>query len=416
MPLTAVPRWAPAALFVFALAVRLGHLAATGAPDVSKGDALEYHTYATNLSALARYEGPDGSRAGRMPGYPLFLASVYRVAGPSPLAAALVQCLLGASACLALLGAARRLLPLPWALACAAAGAAYYGLAAPSAQILTECLYASLLAWALSRLYAEGPPWRRAAESGALLAGAALTRPELAPLALVGLAAAPKILPELRPRDALVGVLAFSLPLALWVARNMLVLGAFVPATTNGGNVRYMTLYVSALARGADPGPVFVPPPGLGELDRSRAYAAAADAFGPRTGLLRIIREKAFNVVSIFYPFLPGYDVTYMLLAPFGLFGLLAAARSRLWWPVAAPLVFSVVVFSVFGGPASRYRQAFAPCLVLLSFLGLHQARVAVPAAWPRIVWSWGAANVAVWLFAPQARRAALLVKGLFLD
>lgn len=403
---------AAAAVFAVALAVRLGHLAQTGAPSDLRGDAADYHAYAVSLAEHGRFAGPDGSRGGRMPGYPAFLAGVYSLGG-GPRAAALVQCLLGAAGAALVALTAWTLLPPAWALGAGFSAAAYFGLVDPCVLLLSECLYSFLLAAALFFLYKDGPPPRRAASFGAALGLTYLVRPELLPYALLASAAFPRCLKGFGRRESALAAAAFSLFVAGWTARNYAVLGAPLPATSTSGSVRYFTLYLSKLSRGEDPGPKHEPAAGLPELARERSFARAADALEGEVSLAGRLKTAAYNILSMYYPFLPGYDVTYMLLAPFWLYGLFAALSRPELWPLAAPIPFSVAVFTFLGGPASRYRQGIAPCLVLLGVWGLWRLRERLPAAWPRLVGAWTALNAVVWLFAPQIRAGALAVKAL---
>lgn len=403
---------AAAAVFAVALIFRLGHLARTGAPAELRADAGDYHAYALSLAERGRFEGPDGSRGGRMPGYPAFLAGVYSLGG-GPRAAVLVQCLLGSAGAALVALAAWALLPPAWALGAGFSAAAYFGLIDPCVLLLSECLYSFLLAAALYFLYKDGPPPRRAASFGAGLGLTYLVRPELLPYALLASAALPLCFKGFGRRESALAAAAFSLFVVGWTARNYAVLGAPLPATSTSGSVRYMTMYLSKMSRGEDPGPKHEPAPGLPELERERSYARAADALEGAVPLSGRLKVYAYNVLSIYYPFLPGYDVTYMLLAPFWLYGLFAALSRPELWPLAAPIPFSIAVFSFLGGPASRYRQGIAPCLVLLAVWGLHRLRERAPRPWLPAVAAWTGLNLAVWLFAPQVRAGALAVKAL---
>lgn len=401
---------AAAAVFAVALALRLGHLARTGAPAELRADAGDYHAYAVSLAESGRFEGSDGSRGGRMPGYPAFLAGVYSLGG-GVRAAVLVQCLLGAAGAALVALTAWSLLPPAWALGAGFSAACYFGLIDPCVLLLSECLYSFFLAAALFFLYEDGPPLRRAALFGAALGLTYLVRPELLPYALLASASLPWCFPGFGRRESVLAAAAFSFFVAGWTARNYAVLGTPLPATSTGGSVRYMTMYLSKLSRGEDPGPKHEPPPGLPELERERSFARAADALEGAVPLSARLKVYAYNILSIYYPFLPGYDVTYMLLAPFWLYGLFAALSRPALWPLAAPIPFSIAVFSFLGGPASRYRQGIAPCLVLLGVWGLHRLRERAPRPWLPAVAAWAGLNVAVWLFAPQVRAGALAVK-----
>lgn len=403
---------AAAIVFACALAVRLGHLARTGVPTELKADAGEYHAYALNLAEHGRFEGPGGLRGSRMPGYPAFLAVVYSLGG-GVRAAVVAQSVLGAAGAALVCLTAWTLLPPAWALGAGLAAATYLGLIDPCVLLLSECLYSFLLSLALFFLYKDGSPAPRAALFGAALGATYLVRPELLPYALACAAALPYCLKGFGRRESALAAGVFALFVAGWTARNYAVLGAPLPATSSSGSVRYMTLYLAKLSKGEEPGPVFVPEPGLPELERERSFARAAEALDGGGTFARRLKNYAYNIVAMYYPFLPAYDVTFMLLAPFWVYGLFAALGRPELWPLAGPIPFSVAVFTFLGGPASRYRQGIAPCLVLLGVWGLFRLRERFPALWPRAVSSWAVLNLAVWLFAPQVRAGALAVKDL---
>lgn len=403
---------AAALVFACALAVRLGHLARTGPPAELKADAGEYHAYAVSLADHGRFEGPGGSRGSRMPGYPVFLAAVYS-AGGGVRAAVVAQSVLGAAGAGLVCLTAWTLLPPAWALGAGLSAAAYLGLVDPCVLLLSECLYSFLLSLALFFLYKDGSPPPRAALFGAAMGATYLVRPELLPYVLACAAALPRCLKGFGRRESALAAGVFALFVGGWTLRNQAVLGAPLPATSSSGSVRYMTLYLATLARGEDPGPKFEPPAGLPELEREKAFARAANALDGAVPFSRRLKGYAFNILSMYYPFLPAYDVTFMLLAPFWVYGLFAALGRPELWPLAGPIPFSVAVFTFLGGPASRYRQGIAPCLVLVGVWGLWRLRERLPAAWPRLVGSWAALNGVVWLFAPQIRAGALAVKAL---
>ncbi len=84
------------ALFLFALLLRWGFVAAYGAsaPVAGWGDDADYDAIARHLVLDHGYENHWFP-----PGYPLFLAALYGLAGPSLAAARLVQAALGAATC-----------------------------------------------------------------------------------------------------------------------------------------------------------------------------------------------------------------------------------------------------------------------------------------------------------------------------
>src|SRR5207237_10933312 len=84
------------AAFALALAARL--LGVALLPFGLAKDALEYHRLAAGLALGAGYvDAEGGATAFRPPGWPTLLASVYRIAGPEPVAGKIALAVVGAA-------------------------------------------------------------------------------------------------------------------------------------------------------------------------------------------------------------------------------------------------------------------------------------------------------------------------------
>jgi len=398
------------AVSVCALCVRAAYLA--GHPPLRElsGDASEYHAYATSLLDTGRYVGPNGDAAGRMPGYPLFLASIYALFGRSTIAVAVAQVILGTLACLLLYGAAGRLLEPPWSLFCGFYAAIYYDLFAPTASILSESLYSFLLAaFAAVILSGYGPAALRAAVAGLCLAGAYWVRPECLPWAVCALAALPWLTKDYTLRQiscALAGVL---LAVGLWGGRNAIVFKRFLPATSRGGFTLYLGLRLPLQNQKLQLDPVAPSDVSLPELKRDDVFRKKYFDLKQTLRFGQIARAYAFDIASICYPFLPRYDATYVFLIPFWLLGFWAARQDKRLWPFCGFIIFSAGIYTFFGGPASRYRFSLSPFMILLGGVGLRLA-------WRNFsrrafLWSlsgWGAANLLIWSSSETFRRILL--------
>jgi 4-amino-4-deoxy-L-arabinose transferase-like glycosyltransferase len=209
------------------------------------GDETDYHAMATNLSegrGLALESGNASAR--RPPLYPLLLAAVYRVTGPEPAVARVLQ---------AFTGGAVVWLTFLVAAACFNRRVAWWALVAAtlnpfliftSGYLLTENLYTALLLCFLLVVHDVDAiaSWRRAAAAGALLALASLARPtglvfaEWVALVFLLFSRVPL---KLRAARVGVAVVAFALVLTPWVVRNYRAFDHFIPFTTHGG----MTFY-----------------------------------------------------------------------------------------------------------------------------------------------------------------------------
>lgn len=395
-----------------ALVLRLGFLWAQGAPEL-KGDAAHYSSYAETLISEGRYAEPDGSRAARMPGYPLLMAGVYAVFGRSTAALLVVQCLMGAGTCVFIFLIADGLLKPPWPLLCGAAAVLSWDLIHADISPLAESPYAFLTAAAFAALlHKDWPPLRRALTGGGAFALAYLTRPEILPLAGLTLLALPSLFDGLGRRERLAALAALGVVVCAWTARNALVLGRFVPGSTMGEHVFYLALRHPVEHLGMADDERFLAPPETPEMERGAAYRRAYSELRGRLTAGQTIKCYVFNALSVFYPFLPRYDATYAVLVPFWLVGLWAALRLKPWWPLAALAPMMTLVYIFFGGPASRYRYPFAAALIPLAALGAkHLLEKAGPV---RLRWGagvWGGLNAAVWIWGPQFRAAALALR-----
>jgi 4-amino-4-deoxy-L-arabinose transferase-like glycosyltransferase len=401
-------------VLLLAFVVRAGYLLSAGTPQQLHGDALQYHTYAQTLLEQGRLEGPAGERAARTPGYPFFLAAIYAVTGPSPAVACWAQAALGALTCLLLFWLAQRILAPPWPLICGLASAGYYNLVYPTGTILSETLLSFLLVAALLAVYRqESSAWRRAGSFGVLLGLAYWVRPEALFYGVAGALLLPKVFRSMDQRHSVAALAGLVLCAALWTGRNYVVLRSFVPSSTLGGFVLYQGL---RLPLDRDPNYVgeFVRiPESVPELQRDELYKSAFAQLRSSTGFLRTAKAYAFNVLSMYYPFLPQFDATYFFFVPFWLYALWIARRKPEYWLPALPVIISTLLFSFAGGPVSRYRFGIAPLLVLLGVCGLAEWRKRTTRRrFYRGVGIWGSLNLVVWFGATQMRQGVLWLRG----
>jgi len=247
----------PAVIFAVALLYRLLYVLPIHAPLTS--DMKGYADSARNLLAGRGLVMSEEYRAYRPPLYPLFLAGCFEVFGERYTPVRVIQALVGAGAAalvffitLRLLDPAKASAPRsvrealgngPW-LAAALAGlsaAVFDALIFYTGEFLTETWYVFLLVALIYRLLAgsagtggaRGADSGRAVVNGALLGLMALLRP----VALVLYPA--MVFVEREKGTTLKGlrlmVVATAIVIVPWTIRNAVVLGAFVPISTNTG-------------------------------------------------------------------------------------------------------------------------------------------------------------------------------------
>jgi 4-amino-4-deoxy-L-arabinose transferase-like glycosyltransferase len=236
-----------------------------GYNPASKSDPLQYHILASNILEKHRYslegwvavhkwENQSFWERNRTPGFPLFIAAVYKIAGPKPYAASLVLILV--SCCTVLLVYAvgkqafgHRIGLLAGTLFALSPTSVFY-----AGSMFPDTLHAAAVTagyWALLKasnnrrygLYALG---------GALLGLAGLIRPSTLYLALCTSLLIAWLHREWKAA-LLVAVLAWAVALP-WAVRNLLVHGHFEVSSIGSYNMLYYNLaYARSRATGVHP-------------------------------------------------------------------------------------------------------------------------------------------------------------------
>lgn len=169
------------------------------------------------------------------PGYQLFIAGVYAVAGRNLWALAFAQwlCLLGLFACFELLAAAH-LKPVGYWFAIAIA-ATYPFLARQSALVMADGLHAFLLVASIAALMQMKPGLRRGLLFGFLFGAATFVR-TYSIVVIPFLFAWPRIRKAFGAsrKEWLSAAFVCVLPFMIWTARNAYWFGRFIPLSTTG--------------------------------------------------------------------------------------------------------------------------------------------------------------------------------------
>jgi 4-amino-4-deoxy-L-arabinose transferase-like glycosyltransferase len=243
-----------AAVLLLALAVRVGYVVLT--PDYRPlSDSGAYDALGVSLARDGAF-APDPHRMGpgvvltgasaiHPPGYPLFLAGIYRISGARGsddrwLAARVAQVILGLVTVGLIALVARRLWDRRVALWAGALAAAYVPLVVVGGTLLSEALFVPLLLGALlaALAYRGGGGRLLLVVAGVLGGAAALTR---ANGFVVALACVPLVLgpPSAWSRRRLLAACAVPLVAALvvapWTVRNAIAVHAFVPVSDLDG-------------------------------------------------------------------------------------------------------------------------------------------------------------------------------------
>jgi 4-amino-4-deoxy-L-arabinose transferase-like glycosyltransferase len=399
-----------------ALGVRVGWVADT--PHfVPVHDAHDFDRYGVSIARFGRlpvsHRGPrQGPIAYRPPGYPFFLAGVYKVFGLEHrvVATRLVQTFTGTAA-VGLLAAVGWLLWGPLVGLVAGGLAAVY----PPLVYVSESMYAETLflplalgAVVAALMFRRSPRRLRwAVATGALCGLGVLVRPNAAllalPLALLLWGAwRPGVSLRRRLAAPALGLVCAVLVVAPWTVRNALVLHHFVPVTTELGNTMAGTYNDQARLAPDRPAawtePRYTPEysgyfwergSSDAKLD-SQLRAAAFHYIGEHPGYLwEVLR---WNTVRLFD--LAGFGeshigggtigigprasdiatVSFWTLALMGLCGAFTRAARRVpksFWLLPVAWYLSVVFFNA---ETPRFRIAIDPYLILLAALALCAA------------------------------------------
>jgi 4-amino-4-deoxy-L-arabinose transferase-like glycosyltransferase len=226
------------AVLVLAAGARLAWIVLI--PNGQYSDSVWYSGAAANLASTGTY-GPDGPSAWFPPGYPFFLAAIYKLFGHAEFAGKLGNAAIG----VALTGFTYLLGRL---LAGEVVGLLSAGLIAVwpnlifstgilGSDLLTACGFAAVMWLGMRRDDGPGPAWLRAVLLGVLIGWMVLVRPVslilLASLGLwwwLGTHSLRRALVRLAPLVVIAGLIVGA-----WTVRNYVQFGEVITIATNGG-------------------------------------------------------------------------------------------------------------------------------------------------------------------------------------
>lgn len=376
------------------------------------GDPGWYHTLALMFLEGGQYVNPHGEQtAWKTPGYVLTLAAVYRVFGADPLFMGILQSIIhGASAVLTYVFA-RYYLSRNWALA----GSSLYA-ACPSLVIMyaprlfTTTIYSFfvlLLLVCVASIFRK-PTFCNVAAGLAVGAVSMYFRQDLVlfPCILFLVLLMAKLPVRRALLLSLLAVVAASVVLSPWIARNYVIFDRFMPFSTNG-QYTFAVMNDLRLSDGIHWGDYPRYPPGVpSDIGHDASlYEIYWNDNGLRIGLEYIvshpvawIRAKAvtvfhlwyFNIWSTAHFAIASYDVKYLhglaktLWAIF--FGLAGVGAARLCWEAARQyragqgwhegiLLLLMLLywnaFYLFFVGINRYGIPMLPIVIILFALGL---------------------------------------------
>lgn len=388
------------AVFAAAFLVRLGfNVYVMGMDDAGLDrfpDGRDYDALALSLAGGTGYEIDKVPNTFRPPGYPLFLAAVYALAGHSYAVVKVLQSLIGALTCVLVAMIGERLFSKRTGVIAGGIAAGYPFLVLYSGFLLSESLFVFLsVAFLYVLLQLRGNwTWRGVALAGVVLGLMNLTRPVA--LLLPGLLFF-WLWGELgaKRRAAMVaGLLALWMlvPIVPWTVRNYAVAHSFILIDDHHwlglyiGNNRTILEMPDKIGGWLEPALV----EGSRESFRAADHRSAYFSFLKDRLLQRpldLLRLEGYKLVR-FWSVVPTSSQTtprdtlisilsYGLLLPLALLGVALAFKSAVkpWLLILWVLNFCLVTLIAFG--STRFRAPVEPVLVLFGALALEKAWMA---------------------------------------
>lgn len=394
------------ALFAASFAVRAALVLAlrdvhVGPCGICSADDVEFNNLALRVSRGEGYVNDQGLPTSfRAPGWPLFLAGIYRLAGVHVPRVYLVLCLLGSSACVLTYMLARELVSESTARVAGFLAAFYLPHAYFSAGFLSEGLFVPLLAlgaWLFMRSL-KGGSLMLLLLAGLALSYATLTRPFALLLWPILCAILLGTRPQPRGRrlpHVLAFTLAFSLCIVPWTLRNQHVHGRFVLIATNGGSTFYGGNNERVVRELRQLGN-WISTTDLPHRDWIEATPTEVehDKMEWKLGLdwlsdhLRFVPLLCVCKTARLCLWLPDFDggsrwyllvrtLGYVPFLPLILLGWITCARQRAFWKsewlaVHGVMMATLITALVFWG-SPRFRDANLPFLMLYAAVGLER-------------------------------------------
>ncbi len=353
-------------------------------PGGSIPDINCYETLAESLLQYGRLSDPSGHpTAVREPGYPLLLAGLYHITGPSYRAAQALNCLLGAATLILifLIGAAVFGRPTAWI--ATAIAALYPQFIFYAGTLERETFQTFLLTgglWLLIRA-CRAPSAGRFVSAAAVWALCPLTNSVFLP---AGLAAAGAVWWRGQRRGAGLFLAVFLGIYALWPLRNHHVFGRWGTGMSGSGAHLYVGLLIPNDVAGTPEelvidksDPVMLQASRLPEAERDRFFYRAAADFLVRhpfasAGTFLGSGLKMWRLYPYPRPYAHDYRLIFWLsllsdgwIIPLGLLGLFWAGRRYPETDIFNATLLSVTVVYMLFWAIIRYRLPLMPIVIL---------------------------------------------------
>lgn len=396
---------------IFLTALGFRTCAVIRAPSTPIADAADYHRLAIGLAEGRGYVNEaQGKTAWRPPGYPLFLAAIYRIAGPGITFTTLVQALIGAIVVLLLCLFAGIVIGWREAIVAGFIAAVYPGFIWLPRLLLSENLSLLLLLITLcaAAMYLKTsriwwmPVFGAVSAVNTLVRGGNLLVPLLIGAGIAFVAIRKSSSDRRRIAAGLLMASAtFWVVLTPWILRNYQAFGRFIPVATQDG----LTLYASywppqkdgKLIWGTLPGNEDPTVVAAGQLGSE----VAASAYFQQVTLRRLREQPAYffrlipsKLISLLVPLdweifphaegrTRSVNYGYLLILLPALAGFIALLRERqphqwLLWVLPVAVLIQAILF--YGSP--RFRLPAEPIAILLGAVGLCQAYAFLKSRW----------------------------------
>ncbi|NLI09589.1 MAG: glycosyltransferase family 39 protein [Elusimicrobia bacterium] len=389
-------------IFLTAFAARFIYIFfIAGFSNMLASDSCCYLSYAWHLLKEGTYRSFN-DYAFRPPGYGFFSAGVFYFFGFSVTALKTVQIFISSFVPVLIYFFGKKIMNDSFALAAAFFSCFYFGLIVEPSHILSEVIFTPLF-FASSYFFLKGTENKKYFFISGLFNGAAaFVRP-------IGLLLLPFnglwLLLKYNPKRALkffsLALLGFSLFLSFWWIRNYRIFGRFVPVALETGFVFQHAYSPQDKLHLVNENDIYP------ELERDAKNFKKGLNFMLEMSFPALLKKWSINFFQFFYPFMPEYDFTYGLIAPFFFLGFYLIFRNKDWDGAILSGMSVYLPVSAFFFSAARYRHSMSPYIILAAFYWFYKNKeILKETKYRLIIVSWFCANFFVLFYWEESRTA----------